>query len=321
MGQYVCMSRRVRFHGIAHFPWDIPVGPETLGMVERIKLGSNVCMIALPVASSGMAGTQLLAPLDYRGKPLAQPLLSSSAGQWGYTASATLCYLSAARISFLLNPTANVAASAEFKDLGDAFLKWFEVIREWAAAWSHQPLRTIGEPRGSVLYVPTGGGLMAGSGARAGSVFVGAAPLTDTQLRGAFRCASRDEHLPVEHRLLLSAQVAHMGGDFRLAVIDAGSAAEVGLATAISDELRLKGVDSEFIERALVDANGVVGLAALYAALGRTLPVSKNRVASELAQIRNTAAHGGRIPTEAEAERALQHSRALVQAARPLPPL
>jgi hypothetical protein len=261
---------------------------------------------------------QLVAPLDYRGKPLAEPLLSSFAGHWGYRASAALCYISSARISFLLNPAADVAASSEFRDLGETFLKWFGIVREWAAAWSGEPLRTIGESRGSVLHVPTGGGLMAGSSIRMSSVYIGAAPLTLAQLRSAFGRASRDEHLPVEHRLLLSAQVAQMGGDFRLAVIDAGSAAEVGLAAAISEELGRKGVVGEFIERAIVDANGVVGLASLYAALGHTLAVSKNKVASQLAQVRNGAAHGGRVPTKPEADLAVQHARALVEHARPL---
>lgn len=312
------MPRRVRFHGVAHFPWAIPASPDALGIVEQVGLGSHVCKIALPAATSNAVGTPLEAPLDYRRKPLAEPMLSSFAGQWGYRASATMCYISAARISFLLSPTTNVATSDEFRDLGETFLRWFEIVREWAAAWSHEPLRTIGESRGSVLHVPTGGGLMAGTGLRLGSVFIGAAPLTLAQLRSAFRRASRGEHLPVEHRLLLSAQVAQMEGDLRLAVIDAGSAAEVGLASAISEELSHKGVGGEFIERAIVDANGVVGLATLYAALGHTLAVSKNRLASQLAQVRNEAAHGGRMPTRPQAELAVQHANALVQAARPL---
>lgn len=311
------MVRRIRHHGIVQFPWELPLSPDALGLKERIRVGDTTIELALPIAESG----KLTTPLDYRGLPLEEPLQSTFANQWGYRSTTRLYYVRAARASFLLPRTDNIPGLAEYRNLSDEFLAWFEIVQYWAAAWSHQLPRPlgIGQSHNSVFYVPTGGGYMAGSGARAGAVFFGAEPLTLEQLRGALRRASRGEHLPLEHRLLISAEVAHLDHDLRQAVIDAGSSAEVALGTAVAEYLRAKRIAEDFIEQAIVNANGIVGLTSLYNSLGSILPVSRNRVANELARVRNEAAHGGRTPTHNQALQALQHARTLVQAARPLP--
>lgn len=314
------MARRIRFHGVANFPWLIPAKAETLGALDRIRIEKHSIGIALPVASSEANGAPLVAPLDYRKEPLAEPLLSSSTGSWGYRSSADLYYIAAARASFVLAPETNMATSSEFLELSQAFLKWFDIVRYWAAAWTQQPLHDTSKPHGSILQIPTSDDLMAGTPVRLGSVFFGATPLSLAQLRSVFKRASRGDQLPVEHRLLLSARLAQMAKDNRLAVIEAGSAAEIALATAISNEFQKnQKIDVKFINQTIENANGVAGLVSLYLALDQTLPISKNRVGNELARIRNLAVHGGHIPEDPETQLAVNHASALVQSARPLP--
>ncbi|WP_439678291.1 hypothetical protein [Embleya sp. MST-111070] len=138
-------------------------------------------------------------------------------------------------------------------------------------------------------------------------------------MSGALRRASRGEHLPVEHQLLLSARDAQIGGDFRKAVIDAATAAEVALASYVADHLRTMGLASEFIDEMIKDVNGVVNLHGLCTRLGGEPGVTKNKLTSQLANIRNNAAHGGKIPTSEEVLAAGRHAVTIVHALRSLP--
>lgn len=312
------MSRRVRFHGVANFPWQIPAEADCLGMLDRIKVGTHSIEIALPIGDPEANGALLVEPQDYRGEPLAVPLINLRT-LWGYRSTANLYYIRAARMSFLLASANNVVTSPEFGELEREFLKWFDIVQHWASAWSRQPLREIGGPQESILHILTKENQVIGTPIRFPGVFFGATPLNRAQLQSAFRRASRGDQLPVEHRLLLSARIAQMEGDRRLAVIEAGSASEVALATAISADLKGRKATTEFIDQTIKGANGVVGLRSLYVALGHALSVSRNRVVTELAEIRNLAVHGGRVPTDPETHGAINHASAIVQEARPLP--
>jgi serine/threonine protein kinase len=55
--------------------------------------------------------------------------------------------------------------------------------------------------------------------------------------------------LPPDHRLLMQAIMALAEGDYRRAAIDAGTASEVALASAISEQLEAKGLNQEFIDQ------------------------------------------------------------------------
>jgi hypothetical protein len=124
--------------------------------------------------------------------------------------------------------------------------------------------------------------------------------------------------LPPEHRLLMQAIMALAETDYRRAAIDAGTASEVGLTSAIYGVLTSKGLNPEFIDRTIRAANGLDGLFSLYLSFGYTLPVSQGNVRANLASVRNDAAHAGRIPSRDEATRAVELAHALVTAARPL---
>jgi serine/threonine protein kinase len=123
--------------------------------------------------------------------------------------------------------------------------------------------------------------------------------------------------LPPEHRILMQAMMALAEADYRRAAIDAGTASEVALASAVQDELMSKGLNSEFIDHTIQTANGLDGLFSVYESFGYALPVSQGNVRANLAGVRNGAAHAGRVPSLEEATRAVELAHALVTAAHP----
>jgi serine/threonine protein kinase len=123
--------------------------------------------------------------------------------------------------------------------------------------------------------------------------------------------------LPPEHRILMQAIMALAEADYRRAAIDAGTASEVALASAVQDELMSKGLNSEFIDYTIRTANGLDGLFSVYQSFGYALPVSQGNVRANLAGVRNGAAHAGRVPSLEEATQAVELAHALVTAAHP----
>lgn len=239
--------------------------------------------------------------------------------RWGYRSSERVYYVTAAAASVLLWPEEEMYDSEEFTNLSKAFFPWFKAAQEWASVWAGMPLGDFDNSHESALHIPDGGRYITGSPARMRTLFVPKQPLSRAQVSGALRRASRGEHLPVEHQMLLSAEDAQLGGDLRKAVIDAATAAEVALASYVADHLRKKDLASEFIDEMIKDVNGVANLHVLCTRLGGEPGVSKNRLTTELADIRNKAAHGGKIPTSREAIVAGKHAVTIVRALRPLP--
>lgn len=129
--------------------------------------------------------------------------------------------------------------------------------------------------------------------------------------------------LPPDHRFLVQAIMALAETDYRRAAIDAGTASEVALSSAISGLLEAKGVPQEFIEQLIIRANGVEGLFSEYLSLGNPAPVSRNKEISigalraQLAGVRNKSAHAGTIPSTEEATRAVELAHSIVTTAHP----
>lgn len=309
------MPRRTRVHGIMHFPWSLPLGPDALGAAAEVRIAHHIVVVTLPVDD----GTgSLVAPPVF--PPLRPPLDDLFRRDVGFRSHPTLYFVEAARASFLLANPDDAATDPVFGQLGRDFYSWFDIARGWLAAWSGQPIESLTNSTGSALHIPRSDGTMSGTGATLSAVMVGGlAGVSRSQLLGAFARASAGTRLPVEHRLLLDAQHGLYRGDLRRALIDAGTSVEVALATCIAESMANLGAAGEFIDGVIKNANGVVGLAFLYTKLIDALPVSQGRLASELAEPRNRAAHGGVSPEYEVAVAALRHARALVKAVRPLP--
>jgi hypothetical protein len=109
------------------------------------------------------------------------------------------------------------------------------------------------------------------------------------------------------------------GGDFRQAVIDACTAAEMTLSKALKDSLTNAGVPEDTIARSLKEAAGIVAVFRLYVISGGRPGVSDGRVMNQLAEPRNNAAHRGELLDRQIAQRAIESAKALVGATDPLP--
>jgi hypothetical protein len=310
------MSRRRRYAGIASFPWSLPVDVDALGLVEHVTIGGHKVTMKLPTLGDDVL---LRAPTDHRGRPLPPQILKAFDGQWGYRGSERSCYVALASASLLLYPQEKMHDSEEFNSLSDSFFSWFKAVQEWAAAWSGTPLGNFDNSHNSALHIPSGKEYLTASPVLMRTLFIEKQPLSRVQLSAALRHASHGEHLPLEHRMLLSAKDAQLDGDLRRAVIDAATAAEVALALYVADNLEARGLEREFIDEMIKDVNGVVNLHALCMRLGGKPVISKGKLTQELANVRNLAAHGGQTPTPQETAVAREHAATIVRALRPLP--
>ncbi|MEU8750748.1 hypothetical protein AB0C88_09710 [Streptomyces chartreusis] len=280
-----------------------------------MTIGSH--KVAMTFPTLGDDG-RLCATTDHRGKPLAPQVQTAFESRWGYQSSERSCYVEAASVSLLLHPLEKTLDTEEFNSLSGSFFSWFKIVQEWVAAWTWKPLGNFDNTHNSAIIIPSGGKRIYASPVLMRTLFIERQPVTRPQLSAALRHASRGEHLPVEHRMLLSARDAQLGGDLRRAVIDAATAAEVALASFVADHLAIKGMKRDFIDEMIKDVNGIVNLHALCTRLGGKPAVSKNKVAQELANVRNLAAHGGKTPTPEETATAREHAETIVRELRPL---
>jgi hypothetical protein len=218
------------------------------------------------------------------------------------------------------------AATATSNDAVDpskishGFHDWFGLVRDWVCAWLAIPSVELGTSRATAMNWLRPDGTFTGEGGGASSVIVAGFPSASRQIvMGALDNASIGKSVPAEHRLLLQARDSIWSKDLRSSVIDAGTAAEVALGTAIHDDLSSLGAPQDFIAKAIETANGIIGLHDLHVSLGHSVPVSRGQIMNQLAQRRNKAAHAGETPTDTDVRQALITATAVVNAARPMP--
>ncbi len=315
------MVRRRRIEAALSLPERLRVKAAVLGTTVATRIAGEAVSLTFPVPVAGHPGALDAAP-DPRGRSLAAVVADAVRYEWGFESSPGQYMVGAMRLSFLGTPTStrDSADYPEFPVIAHGFFDWFDISYVWLCAWLRLPSRLPDHDRGTSVHLPRADGSLAGMGGTLRMTLIGGAPAaTRSQVASAFTLAARGARLPVEHQLLMDARNALWAGDYRRAVIDAGTASEVALASAITVGLQGKRVASEFIEQAIKAANGVVGLLELYISLGYKLPVSKNKVGDRLANKRNDAAHAGREPTDVETRGALEVAQQIVDAARPLP--
>ncbi|WGX96909.1 hypothetical protein [Nocardioides sp. L-11A] len=119
---------------------------------------------------------------------------------------------------------------------------------------------------------------------------------------------------PLEWLLIRDARLAHHAGSRRLAVIDAGTAAELAIVKMARDEVA--GIPDKFVDLLFNKYQALNGTSQLLKKLGgAALPED---LGNRLMKPRNGAAHRGAIPTAEESRAALEAAMEIVDSAYPL---
>ena len=323
----------MKARGLISFPAPLLIGPDSLGQHLTGTVDGTAIELELPPRDAlydlGARGdvTHRRAITNNLGLP--DEVVSRLSEGWGtvwtnyYKVNAAL--LSADDIGKVMDPAERPvgfgAASPPPRGFVQQFYDWFEIVRYWLAAWTDVNEFWVGSGFRCVVALGRGDqfGIADRSFQNAGVHYVKATLPTPIQLQSACDYASAREHIPVEYRLILDAENAISAGDFRRAVIDSTTAIEVALAGALAERLRRCRVNQSLIDEIVKQANGVSGLASLYISEGNSIAVSKARLRSEVANLRNLAAHAGKHPTEDQAKTAVGHAKSIVRTVEPLP--
>ena len=180
---------------------------------------------------------------------------------------------------------------------------WLSIVRNWLAGWTGDVRRAInyGSP-------PTRVRLVLFNDPGAGQFGSGGEPLHVRKLhipgalevQAAFVAASRGSDVPLHHQLLADVRLHAAQHEYRYAVINACSAAEVALSDCVRTILTEAGNTVDQIDATLDEASGVVELYHLAAEVKGDLKarfgVSSGRVMDQLAGPRNRAVHRGEEP-------------------------
>ncbi|KAA0977148.1 hypothetical protein FQ154_09625 [Paeniglutamicibacter gangotriensis] len=313
--------------GVAYLPTEMLVAPDALGKAFAGLAGPANFSITFPALPEDAETEGFFLEPPYATPRWAE--MESLEQGWGYmgfektqdlprplesvVVAVTLCIDSEAPTDV---PLASFAAS-----FGRSFDAWYATTVEWLELWSGQILtkrfstadRTTGKlwPVDSAEIEKSGWGLPLHVSFSSRKCAVNA-----KAMHSAFEHASNMEHPPAEWLLYLSAIRSH---DPRQAIIEAETAAEVGMAHAIDD--RFPALSEDAREKIIMKANGAVGLAELLGAIdGSAVPaVSLGRVKGQLAGPRNLAVHSGAAPSQAEVSQAREVAKSLLDAYSPLP--
>lgn len=195
----------------------------------------------------------------------------------------------------------------------DALSSWIEVItsQDLAAAGQRRPTRPqtfhlwSGNPDGTMRPLAM---MLRGTGYPTTDV------LTSDGLRACLSAVARGE-APAPERLHLSdARSLHNDGQWRRAVIDAATAAEVAITSWLDKRLDAA---EPVVKESLMDPPPTLGrLHRLYTRLGGALPSDFDR---RLVRPRNHAAHRGMALSEEESLAAINAATELLDATSPIP--
>jgi hypothetical protein len=197
---------------------------------------------------------------------------------------------------------------------------WFERLAAWISALSNQTVDPAGRLKvsfteGENLVVAArldSGFTRASHIAWSAPFHRPAEPATEPIWRLAVRLASDGATPPVVYQLLSEARIAHELEDYRLAIIQAATAVEVGLSERVSQEIDALGSP---LAAAFGGERRTLGR--LVQALKGIYPLPPETGA--FIGLRNRAVHANFVPTQEESANALATSRSIVEAVVPPP--
>jgi hypothetical protein len=315
-----------RIDAVVDLPEPLHVESAALGSVIAVTIEGRQAKIALPnLPPEGLPGpgelSFLARPVLGRRQLPPLTLRGSHTERWGYASSAAgECFVESLRLRISIE--VNGDTPQQMSALGGAFDAWLGTVRDWICAWTGQ---VRDRPRSrdhchiSTSFWVAGQRRLFGSGFKLRTVIAGEQAASREQMVAAMQLASAGRKLPLPHAILLRARSEAVSGEFRRAVIDACTSAEVALGDAVRKAMTDAGVPEKTMANALKQASGAVEMFRLFVITGARLTVSDSRVMDQLANPRNQAAHAGLASTAEEAKRAIDTATLIVDAAAQLP--
>jgi hypothetical protein len=297
--------------GWLELPHHVWVDQTALGNRITARLGNRDLTLALPEVGNGEPIKLQTPPPD----PRVDPPTIRTASEWGTTSGDGTARVERLRVAV---EVPREMQPGHVVDPG-VVRTWLESFLEWTTAWANDPAIRDSALLGYLRVVADDGVTSFGHGA---TLVLGApirarpsAALNIEQIARAAAKASREERLPLEHRLLLDASVTD---DRRRAVIDAATAVEVALASNLDDHLNSQGVSSQVTRALLSTTHGLDSLGKLHKKLVDEFrpPEVSGRAFETLCKLRNDAVHRGFQPPDAEI---LDAAVRIVDKVRPLP--
>jgi hypothetical protein len=204
--------------------------------------------------------------------------------------------------------------------LDEALWPWWEALSTWIEVVTGQDLASLGDrrpkqPQTFHLWGGNADGTMRPLSTMFYATFypTNIQVLTSDGLQACLSAVARGQ-TPAPERLHLSdARSLHNDGQWRRAVIDAATAAEVAIISWLDSRLKTAEPD---VKAALLDTPLTLGrLHRLYTKLGGELPGNFDKL---VVAPRNHAAHRGMALTEEESAAAIETTSALLDAASPV---
>ena len=198
---------------------------------------------------------------------------------------------------------------------------WWELFSSWVAVLTHQDPREYFRLPGMTRREPIWT-FVNGDGRRIHSAITEDAvrrlydiePLDEDTVRACIELTRIGEFPPAEWTFIRDARSAVLAKDYRRAVIDAGTAAELAI-TELLDQ-RLAGADPTLSEALLKRARALEGRSTLMKEL--KAGIEPAGFTAQLKNPRNNAAHKGQAPTRETAQQAIEVAVQLVEQSTPL---
>ena len=202
---------------------------------------------------------------------------------------------------------------------------WWDAISLWIAVFTKQDMVEIGKTRSGIRVEPIITWSADKDGFRANGSIDKSRPLVSDQvdvldhrtLSACMALTASSAAPPLEWLLIRDARSLVTARQYRRAVIDACTAAEVSLTSLIDDKFDADGTPEPDRKSQFDSHHGISRLKRLHGAVGAagTLPT---RLVEDVGTLRNKAAHRGYEPTPTETDLAIDTATAVVELATPL---
>lgn len=268
-----------------------------LGQSFQIEIGGIPCELMFPVAASKSA----LGPPLKGGWPSVH---------WGIDDGGTTVSIVRVGISIKEGDF-----RGDLNSFDPAVADWKRLLYDWLSVLVNVPTDFFSESGGDLMWHRTemSNASVSASGAL---YFLGyePKPVSEWQWRHAIEHVNAGDEPQIARLLLVKATHATAVGDWRMAVVDAATCAEVALAEGIRGYL--VGNYSSTIASVLMSRIRMLGnMLKVAQELGLVVPASSD---AELVQVRNRVLHKGAAAGKSEAERALAVAREIVDLYQPL---